>query len=185
MANLRLEYDDQGEDYVGQNMTDDPVQGGELFDARQVEDDRDHYQPREHGRGARAADHHQDLVDEQGYEQDIERHPCGLRPRRDDGHHSNLAPEGIRIRGFYCNAESFGDWLRLRLYGSWSEGRTNASAPTWFVSLLAFGYSGLDFALGEAGFDFVAGVYGLCGFQELAFGIEDQGVSAVEDGQGR
>src|SRR5579871_4268790 len=62
----------------------------------------------------------------------------------------------------YCNA------------GRFSEGR---------AALRFLRYGGTDLAAGEAGRDFFADFDRVGIFQEIAFGIEDQRVSAIEDGQ--
>ena len=85
VANLRLEDHDQGEDDVRQDVADDPVERGQFADARKVEGDGDYDQADQHGNGARAANHHQNLIDQQGDEQDIESDPCALLPGCDDG----------------------------------------------------------------------------------------------------
>src|SRR5271163_2546546 len=83
----------------------------------------------------------------------------------------------------HCNARGFAaGWLGiLEAYGPnttelrcFGQGRTRASAVDSSSLFLRSGYFGLNFALGEAGFDFVAGLYGLRGFQELAFGVKGQ-----------
>src|SRR5579872_3537808 len=43
----------------------------------------------------------------------------------------------------------------------------------------------LDFSMGQAGGNFVSDVYGCGVFQQLSIRIENQGISAIEDGQGR
>ena len=69
VANLRLEDDDQREDEVGKHVAHHPVQRGEFADAGEIEDDAHHDQAGQHGRGAGAADHDEDLVDEQSDQQ--------------------------------------------------------------------------------------------------------------------
>ena len=87
MANFRLKDHDQGKDYVGEHAADYPVQGCEFADPRKIEQDGQHRQAHEHGDGAGAANHHQDLINEQGDQQDVECDPCALRPGCDDWRH--------------------------------------------------------------------------------------------------
>jgi len=82
---LRLKYDDQGKDYVGQNVADNPVERGKFADACKVERDSDYHQADQHGYGSRAADHHQDLINQKGDEEDIESDPRALLPGCNDG----------------------------------------------------------------------------------------------------
>ena len=80
VPDLRLKDDDQREHQVRKYVADNPVQRGEFADARQIKGDGHHQQPHQHGNGTRAADHHQDLVNEHCHQKNIERHPRGLRP---------------------------------------------------------------------------------------------------------
>jgi hypothetical protein len=89
MANLRLKHDDQGEHQVREHIAHNPVQRREFANARQIKSDGNHYETNQHGNGARSPNHHKDLVDQQSDEENVERNPCALRPRRDDWRHSN------------------------------------------------------------------------------------------------
>ena len=80
MADLRLKHHDEREDQVRQNVAHHPVQCRKFPDASQVENYRYDHQAHQHRSRAGTADHDQDLVDDESHEENIERHPRGLRP---------------------------------------------------------------------------------------------------------